>query len=82
MIMIINNDNNNNIKNNEIGIETRIVDLQKSAILYSARILRIVLEVWGGLLLPDLKKTSLINILHVLADKNKDNNNFIIISNI
>ena len=29
----------------DIGIETRIVDLQKTAILYSARILRTVLEV-------------------------------------
>ena len=67
IIMMINNDNNNNIKNNEIGIETRIVDLQKSGILYSARILGKVLEVWGGLLLPDLKKTSLINILACIS---------------
>ena len=45
------------------GIETRIVDLQKSAILYFARILRKVLEVSGDLLSPSLKKTSLLNIL-------------------
>ena len=33
----------------DIGIETRIAELQKTSILYSARILRNFLEVWGVL---------------------------------
>ena len=40
----------------DIGIETRIVELQKTNILYSARILQNVLEVWGVLLTQNLKK--------------------------
>ena len=40
-----------------IGIETRIMDLQKSTIVYSAKILRTVFEVRGDLLSPNLKKT-------------------------
>ena len=40
----------------DIGIETKIVELQKSAILYSARILRKVHEIRGDLLSPNLKK--------------------------
>ena len=39
-----------------IGIETRIVELQKTTILYSARILLNVLEVWRVLLTQNLKK--------------------------
>lgn len=34
----------------EIGIETRIFGMQKSAILYSSRILGKILEIWGDLL--------------------------------
>ena len=40
----------------DIGIETRIVELQKTTVLYSARILWNVLEVWGVLLTQNLKK--------------------------
>ena len=40
----------------DIGIETRIVELQKTTIVYSARILRNVLDVSGVLLIENLKK--------------------------
>ena len=40
----------------DIGIDIRIVELQKTAILYSARILQNVLEVCGVLLTQKLKK--------------------------
>ena len=40
----------------DIGIETRIVKLQKTIILYSARILQNVLEVCRVLLTQNLKK--------------------------
>ena len=39
----------------DIGIETRIVELQKTIILYYAGILQNVLEVWGVLLTQNLK---------------------------
>ena len=39
----------------EIGIETQITELQKTALLNTARILRRVLEVHGNLVLLDLK---------------------------
>ena len=39
-----------------IEIEARIVELQKTIILYSARILRNVFEVWGVLLTQNLNK--------------------------
>ena len=40
----------------DIGIDTRIGELQKTTILYCARILGNVLEVWGVLLTQNLKK--------------------------
>ena len=40
----------------DIGIETRIVKLRKATILYSAKILRNILEVSGELLTQNLKK--------------------------
>ena len=39
----------------EIGIETQITELQKTVLLNTARILQKVLEIYGNLLLPDLK---------------------------
>ena len=39
----------------DIGIEKKIVELQKTTILYSARILQNVLEVCGVLLTQNLK---------------------------
>ena len=43
----------------DIGIETKIVELQKSAILYSGRILRKVLDICEDLLSPNLKEKDL-----------------------
>ena len=42
----------------DIGIVTRIVELQKTAILYSAGILRNVTKVLGVLLTQNIKKFS------------------------
>ena len=39
----------------KIGIETQITELQKTALLHTARILRKILEVQGNLFLLDLK---------------------------
>ena len=43
------------IRLSDIGIETRIVDMQKTTILYFARILQNILEVWEILLAQNLK---------------------------
>ena len=42
----------------DLGIGKRIVELQKTVIIYSARILRKVLEIWGVLLTPCFKPLS------------------------
>ena len=52
-----NNANNNNNNNDNIGIETRVTELQKTVILHSARILRKVLEISEILLMPNRENT-------------------------
>ena len=52
----------------DIGIKTRILELQKTTIIHSARILRKVLEIWGVLLTLNLRNYNTVdNIINVEA---------------
>ena len=58
----------------DIEIQARIVELQKTGILYSARVLRNLYEVWGVLLKQNLKKFN-----HWCKTYSVSNSNIIII---
>ena len=61
----------------DLGIGTRIVELQKTVIIYSARILRKVLEILGVLLKPCFKPLSplTMTVCDTINNNNNDNNN-------
>ena len=60
-----------------MGIETRITELQKTVSIHTSRILQKILEVWGVLLTPYLKNKSypLVEVnVRLFSNNNNDNN--------